>query len=99
MMDSSRSAHRAVIQFLRAEGEHASQIYRRVKEIYGEQCLARCTIFRWYQHYEVGSTNIKDLPLPGQAHVVTNRPRFCLWMSSYGRIVGSPYVKLLLNCR
>ncbi|GBM30550.1 hypothetical protein AVEN_265003-1 [Araneus ventricosus] len=72
MIDSSRSAQRAVIQFLRAEGEHASQIYRRMKEVYGEQCLARCTIFRWCQHYEAGRVNIKDLPRPGQAHVVTN---------------------------
>ncbi|GBM55481.1 hypothetical protein AVEN_104747-1 [Araneus ventricosus] len=71
-MDSSRSAQRAVIQFLRAEGEHASQIYRRMKEVYGEQCLARCTIFRWSQRYEAGRVNIKDLPRSGQAHVVTN---------------------------
>ncbi|GBN19219.1 hypothetical protein AVEN_218036-1 [Araneus ventricosus] len=71
-MDSSRSAQKAVIQFLRGEGEHASQIYRRVKEVYGEQCLARRTIFWWCQRYEVGRLNIKDLPRPGQAHVVTN---------------------------
>ncbi|GBM77567.1 hypothetical protein AVEN_13316-1 [Araneus ventricosus] len=51
-MDSSTSSQRAVIQLLGAEGEHASQIYRRMKEVYGEQCLARCTIFRWCQHYE-----------------------------------------------
>ncbi|GBN51552.1 hypothetical protein AVEN_147218-1 [Araneus ventricosus] len=69
-MDSSRSAQRAVIKFLRAEGEHASQIYRRMKEVYGEQCLARCTIFRGCQRYEEGHVNIKDLPRPGQAHVV-----------------------------
>ncbi|GBM08327.1 hypothetical protein AVEN_101450-1 [Araneus ventricosus] len=43
-----------------------------MKEVYGEQCLARCTIFRWYQRYEAGRVNIKDLPRPGQAHVVTN---------------------------
>ncbi|GBL78332.1 hypothetical protein AVEN_110501-1 [Araneus ventricosus] len=72
MMNSSRSALRAVIQFLRAEGEHASQIYRRMKEVYGEQCLARCTICRWCHRYEAGRVNIKDLPRPGQAHVVTN---------------------------
>ncbi|GBL95888.1 hypothetical protein AVEN_227128-1 [Araneus ventricosus] len=72
MMDSSRSAQRAVIQFLRAEGEHASQIHRRMKEVYGEQCLARCTIFRWCQRYEAGRVNIKDLPRPGQAHVVAD---------------------------
>ncbi|GBM23441.1 hypothetical protein AVEN_39363-1 [Araneus ventricosus] len=71
-MDSSRSAQRAVIQFLRAEGEHASQNYRKMKEVYGEQCLARCTIFRWCQRCEAGRVNIKDLPRPGQAHVVTN---------------------------
>ncbi|GBM81128.1 hypothetical protein AVEN_142714-1 [Araneus ventricosus] len=70
-MDSSRSAQRAVIQFLRAEGEHASQMYHRMKEVYGEQRLARCTIFRWCHRYEAGA-NIKDLPLPGLAHVVTN---------------------------
>ncbi|GBN28368.1 hypothetical protein AVEN_158817-1 [Araneus ventricosus] len=72
-MDSSRSAQRAVIQFLRTEGEHTSQIYRKMKEVHGEQCLARCTIFRWRQRYEAGRVNIKDLPRPGQAHVVTNR--------------------------
>ncbi|GBO26169.1 hypothetical protein AVEN_154363-1 [Araneus ventricosus] len=71
MMDSSRSAQRAVIQFLLAEGENSSQIYRCMKEVYGEQCLARCTIFRWCQYYEAGRVNIKDLPRLGQTHVVT----------------------------
>ncbi|GBM45280.1 hypothetical protein AVEN_36642-1 [Araneus ventricosus] len=51
---------------------HASQIYCRIKEVYGEQCLARCYIFWWCQRYEVGRVNIKDLPHPVQAHVVTN---------------------------
>ncbi|GBN86898.1 hypothetical protein AVEN_71751-1 [Araneus ventricosus] len=72
MMDSSRSAQRAVIQFLRAEGEHASQIYRRMKEVYGQHCLARRTIFRWCQRYEAGRVNIENLPRPGQTHVMTN---------------------------
>ncbi|GBO07731.1 hypothetical protein AVEN_191978-1 [Araneus ventricosus] len=71
-MDSSRSAQRAVIPFLRTEGEHASQIYRRMKKVYGEQCLTRCSIFRCYQRYETGRVNIKDLPSPGQVYVVTN---------------------------
>ncbi|GBM42798.1 hypothetical protein AVEN_228573-1 [Araneus ventricosus] len=43
-----------------------------MKEVYGEQCLARYTIFRWCQRYEAGRVNIKDLPRSGQAHVVTN---------------------------
>ncbi|GBN77474.1 hypothetical protein AVEN_111184-1 [Araneus ventricosus] len=43
-----------------------------MKEVYGEQCLARCTIFRWCQRYEGGRVKIKDLPSAGQAHFVTN---------------------------
>ncbi|GBO02699.1 hypothetical protein AVEN_3951-1 [Araneus ventricosus] len=43
-----------------------------MKEVYEEQCLARCTIFRWCQCNEAGRVNIKDLPRPEQAHVVTN---------------------------
>ncbi|GBM52149.1 hypothetical protein AVEN_265623-1 [Araneus ventricosus] len=43
-----------------------------MKEVYGEQCLARYTIFRFCQRYEAGRVNIKDLPRPAQAHVVTN---------------------------
>ncbi|GBM95585.1 hypothetical protein AVEN_207046-1 [Araneus ventricosus] len=74
-MDSSRSSQRAVIQFLLAKGERASQIYRRMKEAYGEQCLARCTIFRWCQLYEAGRVNIKDLSRPVQAHVATNNAK------------------------
>ncbi|GBL95918.1 hypothetical protein AVEN_227148-1 [Araneus ventricosus] len=43
-----------------------------MKEVYGEQCLAQCTIFRWCRRYEARRVNIKDLPRPGQVHVVTN---------------------------
>ncbi|GBM79084.1 hypothetical protein AVEN_31140-1 [Araneus ventricosus] len=43
-----------------------------MKDVYGEQCLTRCTIFRWCQRYDAGRVNIKYLPRPGQAHVVTN---------------------------
>ncbi|GBM21184.1 hypothetical protein AVEN_50913-1 [Araneus ventricosus] len=76
MMDSSRSAQRAVIKFLRAEGEHASQIYRRMKEVYGGQCLARFTIFRWCQRYEAGHVNIKDSPRPGRdGNWIRQQPR------------------------
>ncbi|GBN65169.1 hypothetical protein AVEN_63679-1 [Araneus ventricosus] len=71
MMNSSRTAQRADIQFLSAEEKHASQIYRRMKEVYGEQYLAR-TISRWCQRYGAGHVNNKDLPRLGQAQVQTN---------------------------
>ncbi|GBN98810.1 hypothetical protein AVEN_41189-1 [Araneus ventricosus] len=71
-MDSSRSAQRTVIQFLRTEGEHASKIYRKMKEVYGEHSLARRTIFWWCESCESRRVNMKDLPRPRQVHVVTN---------------------------
>ncbi|GBM36199.1 hypothetical protein AVEN_97568-1 [Araneus ventricosus] len=71
-MNSSRSAQRTVILFFRSEEEYVLQIYRRMKEMYSEQCLARCTMFWWCQRYEARRVNIKDLPRPGQAHVVIN---------------------------
>ncbi|GBN63227.1 hypothetical protein AVEN_48438-1 [Araneus ventricosus] len=43
-----------------------------MKEVYGEQCHARCTVLRWCQRYEAGRVNIKDLSRPGQAPVVTS---------------------------
>ena len=77
-MDPPKSAQTAVIQFLLAEWEHASQIYRMMKAVLGEQCLAQCTIFRWCQRYQAGRMNIKDLPHPGHAHVVINSAIWCL---------------------
>ena len=71
-MDSSKSALRSIIQLLHAKGKHASQIYRRMQVVYREQCLVRCTIFCWCQHYATKHVNIKDLPHPGQGHVVVN---------------------------
>ncbi|GBN94703.1 hypothetical protein AVEN_130010-1 [Araneus ventricosus] len=44
----------------------------RIKEVNGEQCLARCTIFRWCERYEAGLVNIKDLPRLGQEQVMNN---------------------------
>ncbi|GBN86848.1 hypothetical protein AVEN_226159-1 [Araneus ventricosus] len=49
--------------FFAQKGENASQIYRRMKEVYRER------------HYEAGRVNIKDLPRPGQAHVVSNNAK------------------------
>ncbi|GBM60165.1 hypothetical protein AVEN_86300-1 [Araneus ventricosus] len=42
-----------------------------MNEVYGEQSLARCTIYRWCQRYEAVRVNIKGLPHSG-LHVVTN---------------------------
>ncbi|GBL99187.1 hypothetical protein AVEN_140658-1 [Araneus ventricosus] len=53
------------------------------EEMYGELCLARCTIFRWFQRYDAGRVNMKDLTRPGQAHVVT----ICAMISALDELI------------
>ncbi|GBN74174.1 hypothetical protein AVEN_244084-1 [Araneus ventricosus] len=68
-----------------------------MKEVYGEQCLARCTRFRCCQRYEAGRVNIKDLPRPGQAHVVTNSATISAVDELIRRIVGSLQVNIAVE--
>ncbi|GBN10953.1 hypothetical protein AVEN_25286-1 [Araneus ventricosus] len=56
-MDSSKSAQRAVIKSLRAEGEH----------VYGREVSRKV-----HQRCEAGRFNIKVLPRPEQEHVLTS---------------------------
>ncbi|GBO25485.1 hypothetical protein AVEN_49043-1 [Araneus ventricosus] len=65
-----------------------------MKEVYGEQCLSRCTIFRWCQRYVTGRVNIKDLPCPGQAHVETNSAT----ISAVDEIIRQKIVYKQRNC-
>ena len=46
-MDSSKQAQRAVIQFLSAEGVSGTDIYSRMKNVYGTECMSRTAVFRW----------------------------------------------------
>ena len=45
-MDSSKQAQRAVIQFLSAEGFSGTDIYSRMKNVYGTECMSRTADFR-----------------------------------------------------
>ena len=45
-MDSSKQAQRAVIQFLSAEGFSGTDIYSRMKNVYGTECMSRTAVFR-----------------------------------------------------
>ena len=46
-MDSSKQAQRAVIQFLSAEGFSGTDIYSRMKNVYGTDCMS-CTAIMQY---------------------------------------------------
>jgi len=69
-MDSSKQAQRAVIQFLSAEGVSATDIYGRVKNVYGTECMSRTAVFRWCSDFRHGRVSTVDMPRPSQAHVV-----------------------------
>ena len=72
-MDSSKQAQRAVIQFLSAEGVSGTNIYSRMKNVYGTECLSRTAVFRWCSDFRHGRMSTADMPRPGQAHVVINQ--------------------------
>jgi len=69
-MDSSKQAQRAVIQFLSAEGVSGKDIYSRMKNVYGTECMSRTTVFRWCSDFRHGRVSTADMPQPGQTPVV-----------------------------
>jgi hypothetical protein len=44
-MNSSKQAQRVVIQFLSAEGVSGTDIYSRMKNVYGTECMSRTAVF------------------------------------------------------
>ena len=68
-MDSSKQAQRAVIQFLSA-GVSGTDIYSRMKNVYGTECMSRTAVFRGCSDFRHGRVSTVDIPRLGQAHVV-----------------------------
>jgi len=66
-MDSSKKAQRAVIQFLSAEGVSGTDIYSRIKNVYGTECMSGTAVFRWCSDFRHGRVSTADMPRPGQA--------------------------------
>jgi len=56
-MDSSKQAQRAVIQFLSAVGVSGTDIYSRLKNVYGTECKSRTADFRWCSDFRHGHTH------------------------------------------
>jgi len=69
-MDSSKQAQSAVIQILSAEGVIETDIYSRMKNVYGTECMSRTAFYRWCSDFRHGRVSTADMPRPGQAHVV-----------------------------
>jgi hypothetical protein len=67
-MDPSEQAQRAVIQFLSAEGFSGTDIYSRLKNVYGTERMSRTAVFRWCSDFRHGCVSTVDMPRPGQAY-------------------------------
>jgi hypothetical protein len=51
---------RAVIRFLSAEGKTPTEIFSRIKNVYGEGVMNRTNVFKWCHEFNEGRTNIHD---------------------------------------
>jgi len=63
-MDSSKQAQHAVIQFLSAERVSETDIYSRLKNVYGTECMSRTAVFRWCSDFRHGRVSTVDTPRP-----------------------------------
>ena len=68
----SRLEQRAVIQFLTAEGCRPVDIHRRMQAVYGDKSVSHTTVKNWTTMFQEGRELTKDLPRPGQAHIVAS---------------------------
>lgn len=66
----SKQDQRAVIQFLSAEGCQPAEVFRRMKDVYGDACVSKTTVVDWARMFRKGREQTTDYPRPGQAHVV-----------------------------
>ncbi|EGI65640.1 FLJ37770-like protein, partial [Acromyrmex echinatior] len=51
---------RAVIKFNAKLGKSASETFRSMQEVYGNQCLCRTAIFEWHKHFLRGRETLED---------------------------------------
>jgi hypothetical protein len=51
---------RGVIRFLFAEGVKRVELIRRMQAQYGDNCLSRCKIYKWMNHFKKGRTSVCD---------------------------------------
>jgi hypothetical protein len=60
----------AVIRFLYAKGETATEIYRQLVSAYGQDVMNRQNMAKWY--HEVGRSDVHDDIRSGRPYVVTD---------------------------
>ena len=54
----SNVEQRYAIKFMFKEGESASNVYIRLQKVYGEHCMSRARVLKWFQRFITGRTSI-----------------------------------------
>jgi transposase len=57
---------RAVIEFLRLEGESGDNIHTRLVKVYGADAYSRASVYNWVAEIDRGRKSLKDLPRSGR---------------------------------
>ncbi|KAF7272417.1 hypothetical protein GWI33_014804 [Rhynchophorus ferrugineus] len=68
----SKGTLRAVIQFLAAEGRQPKEIYKSMKDVYGDCCYSYTAVAEWCSKFRQGRESTKDLARPGPARAATS---------------------------
>ena len=63
---------RTKIKFCFKLGKTAAETVEMMKHVYGDNCLSRAQIFRWYTRFKSGVETIEDETRPGRPFSVRN---------------------------
>lgn len=63
---------RAVIRFLLAEGITPTEIFSRIKTVYGEGVMNRTSVFKWCREFSGGRTHVHDEQRSGRPSILTD---------------------------
>ena len=61
-----RAEYRAVIRFLLLEGENATNIHKRLSNVYGKSSPSYSTVASWVSEFKRGRKDLNDEPRPGR---------------------------------
>lgn len=56
----NKMEQRIVITFKAKSGVNAVKTYKSLRNIYGDECLARSKVFKWHKRFRGGRESVKD---------------------------------------
>lgn len=62
---------RAVIRFLWSEGVLGAEIYRRLSDQYGDNCMSKRSVYHWIDHFKAGRTSVSHQEGAGRPRTST----------------------------